>query len=149
MSEICGRSGQQRKGSPMHGNHCLWLEQPASISSLFGTHGEKIANWQQGEIRPVEVTDDLHVAEDIGVSGVVNFEPVIKGDHVATGFAAIDNLLAILDSAGMIGLDHCHLHIAHLLSSALVHGRNFFYALLLHPEDEFVNTYYFGIVFSG
>src|SRR5215469_18334746 len=149
MSKICGRSGQERKGSPMHGNHCLGLEQPASISSFFGTHGEKVADWQHGEIRPVEVADDLHVTEDVGVSSVIDLEAIIKRDHVATGFATIDNLLAILDSAGMIGLDHCDLHIGHLLSSALVHRRNFFYALLLHPGAKFIDAHYFGIVFPG
>ena len=134
VSATRGRSGQHRKRPEVHGDNCFRLQQFAGIGGFARRHGEMVADRQHGNLRRVELANDGHVAKDIGVAGVVNLDSVGELEHVAAGFAAIDDLVAILNAAGVNRVNHGDLHIADGLRAALVHGRDLLHALFFQPR---------------
>src|SRR5258708_3064845 len=78
---------------------------------------------------------------------MINLQSALELNHIPPPFPPITNLVAILDSARMIGVNHGYANPFHCLRSALVHRLNLFGAFFLQPETQFVNAYYFWIVF--
>src|SRR5437667_11845590 len=70
---------------------------------LFGSHGVEVANRQHGQVRLVQFTDDLHVAEGTGIACMIDFEFVLKLDHKTSGITAIGS---ILGTGGMDSMSH-------------------------------------------
>src|SRR6266702_4791673 len=133
----------------MHGNHGFRLEQAAGIGGLFRTHGKHVADGQYAQIWLVQFPDDGHVAEDVGVSGMVDLEAVCEFNHEATGFAAADGLVSVFNGAGMIGVDHGDHDVSHWLRATLVHGSDVFRALLLRPHTKLIYADNFGVMLLG
>ena len=93
--------------------------------------------------------DDAHVAEHVGIAGVVNLQAIRELDYIPAGFATIDELFAILDAARVVSMHHGDFHIGHGLGSTFVHRRNPLCALLLQPGAEFIDANGYGIVLLG
>ena len=68
----------------VHRDHLLRTDEFAQgVSSAFRVHREMAADADESEIRFVEATDERHVAEHVGVAGVVDLEAVLELDDVA------------------------------------------------------------------
>ena len=76
----------------MHGDDRFRLQQFAGVGGFARAHGVVIADRQHGNLRRIELADDRHVAEHVGVAGVVDLHAVGEFDHVAAGFAAVNDL---------------------------------------------------------
>ena len=131
----------------MHRDDRLGFEQPASIGSLSRRHGVVIADRQHGDLRRIELADDLHIAENIGVAGVVDSHSVLELHHEATSFAAVDHLIAVGNPAGVFGVDHGHAQVANLVGASFIHAGNLLDTLFLHPIAELDHPYNSGVVF--
>ena len=130
----------------MHRDYSFRLEKVAGVGGLARSHGEVIADGQHDDFGSVKIADDRHIAEDIGVAGMVDLNAVLELDDVAAGFAAVDQLVAILDAAGVIGVDHGDFDVAEFLRAAFIHHGGLLCALLLQPSAHFGNTDDLGIV---
>src|SRR5271155_3236862 len=130
----------------MHGNDGFRLEQIAGVRGLAWSHGEMIADGQHGDFRSVKFADDGHVSENIRVAGVVDLDSILELDHIATSFAAVNELFAVLNAAGMVGVDHGDFDVADLLRTTLVHHGDVPGALLLQPSAQFRDANNLGIV---
>jgi len=65
---------------------------------------------------------------------VIELDSIGELEHVAASFAAVDDLVAILNAAGMDGVNHGDLHSGDGLRASLVHRRDLLDALLLEPQ---------------
>ncbi len=146
LLQLAGSAGQLREGAEVHGDYGFGLEEFAGIGGLARRHGEMVADGQHDDFGRVEIADDSHVAEDVGVAGVVELDSVGELEHVAAGFAAVDDLVAILNAAGVDGVDHGDLHVGDGLRAALIHGRDLFDTFFLEPEAEFEDADGGGVV---
>jgi len=77
---------------------------------------------------------------------VIDFHSVRKFDHVTAGFTAIDDLVAILYAARMIGVHHSDFDIAHSLRATLVHHGSLLDSLLFQPAADLRDADHHGIV---
>jgi len=68
---------------------------------------------------------------------MINLYAVGKLDHVAAGFAAVHDLVAIRDTAGVVSVNHGHFDVADALSAALIHFCNLLYAFSSQPVRQF------------
>ena len=64
-------------------------------------HGIEIADRQKCQLRPVQLFDELHIGKYVGVSGEIHGAAVRQMEYVAGRLAAIDDLVAVLDTATM------------------------------------------------
>ena len=117
----------------MHGNHGFGLEQTAGVGRFKRTHGENITYGQHGQIRLVQLLNDGHIAEYIGITGMVNFQAILKVENKTARLTAIQRLLIIFNGAGVIGADHGDFNVPNLLCAAFVHGSNMFGAFFIDP----------------
>ena len=62
----------------MHGDYPFRAQQPAGEGGLPRAHGEEVADGQEGQLRVVELLDQRHVGEDVGVAREV--ERAIVGE---------------------------------------------------------------------
>src|ERR1700687_717732 len=138
--QLARRSRQLRKRPEVHGDDSFRLQQFTGIGGFTRRHGEKVANGQHGDLRRIEIADDGHIAEDVGIARVVELDSVRELEHIPARFAAIDDLVAILYSAGMHRVNHGDLHTRDGLRAALVHGCNLFDAFFLQPQAELVDA---------
>ena len=67
----------------MTGNHQVRTHQAGGARPLPHPHGELAAHRQDRHLRPVHLADELHVAEQTGVAGVVHGDAVVVGHDVA------------------------------------------------------------------
>src|ERR1039458_305790 len=95
----------------------------------------------------IEIANDGHVTKYIGVARVVKLDSVRELEHVAAGFAPVDNLIAILYSAGVHRVHHGDLHAGDRLRPPLVHRRDLLHTLLLQPQTKLKDTYSNWIMF--
>jgi hypothetical protein len=71
---------------------------------------------------------------------MVELDSVRELEHIAARFTAVDDLVAILNAAGMHRVNHGDFHICDGLCPALVHGCNLFDAFFLQPQAELVDA---------
>src|SRR5271156_2068515 len=71
------------------------------ITCFTRTHRVMIAYRQQRQIGRVEISDNFHITENSRVAGMINRQAARQANDESASFAAINNLIAILDSAGM------------------------------------------------
>ena len=122
------------------------LQQIAGIGGFARRHGVVVADRNHDNLRRIQIANDGHVAEHIGIAGVVNLHAVGEFNHVATSLAAVNDLIAIRDSAGVVGVHHGDFDVADCLSAAFVHLRDLLYAFLLQPVRQFGNRDHHRIV---
>ena len=145
--QLAGSAGQLREGAEVHGDYGFGLQEFAGVGRLARRHGEMVADGQHDNFGRVEIADDGHVAEDVGVAGVVELDSVGELEHVAARLAAVDDLVAILYAAGVDGVDHGDFRVGDGLRAALIHGRDLFDTFFLQPEAKLVDADNGGIVF--
>ncbi len=86
----------------MDRDHRFRLDQlPYGVSGLFRPHGEKAPDAHEREVRLVELPNERHIAEDGGVSRVIDLEAVLHLDHVANGDPGSS---ALSDGGGVVGV---------------------------------------------
>src|SRR5260370_23540473 len=74
LAQGFGRAGEDRERSVVHGHDVLYAEEAYGVGGFARTHSIEIADGQTGHIRAIEFADELHVAENSGVTGVVQRE---------------------------------------------------------------------------
>ena len=116
---------QHRERSEVHGNHGFRFKEFAGISSFARAHRVVIADWNHGNLWRVKFVDDPHIAENVGVARVIDLYAIGELDDVAAGLTAIDDLIAVFNSAGMVSVNHGHFDVADGLRSALIHLREY------------------------
>src|SRR5664279_990074 len=104
-----------------------------------------VANREHHNPRRVQVPDDCHIAEDIRVARVVELYAIRKLQYIATSFATVDDLIAVLNAAGMDRMHHGDVDAGNGLGSALVHGRNPLDSLFLKPQAQLKDSYRYWI----
>lgn len=90
---------QHRESAPVHGDDALAAEQRAGLRGLPGIHGKDAAHGQERHVQRIELPPEGHAAEQTGIPGMIDREPVGRTDDVARRAAGF---------AGMEGRDHGH-----------------------------------------
>jgi hypothetical protein len=85
--------------------------------SLLRPHGVVIADWQHSEIGLVDPADELHVAEDAGVSGEVDLLAVLQLEDEA---GRLSEVLEIVGARRVEGVREGDFHALLLDRAALV-----------------------------
>jgi hypothetical protein len=107
------------------------------VRRLVGARRHLVADRQEGQVRAVELDDQLHVAEDTGVPGVVELEAALELDDVAQRLAAVDQAAVVEgDGRGVEGVGRCHLDAADLTRSALLDRHRVLHALALEVGED-------------
>jgi hypothetical protein len=130
----------------VHGDYGLRLQQIAGVRRFPGRHHKAVTDGKQGDLRRVQFTNDRHIAEHGSVACVINLQATGEFDYIPASLAAVHNLIAVGDSAGVIGVNHGDFNIAHGLRSAFVHGSSSLGAFFLHPATEFEDPHHDRIV---
>ena len=142
--ELLRGSGQWGKCAEVHGNYFLDPQKLAGISGFPRTHGKEVSNGQHRQIRLVKLPNEFHVAEKIGIAGVVNLKLVGELNHVPDGLTSVDNLPVVQNAATMVGMDHSQSEILDLLTPPLVHGACLCGRFAFHPMAKLKNSYHIG-----
>ena len=79
--------------------HVLDAEQLHRQRRLARTHREVAADRQERDVGPVQLADQPHVAEHVGVAGVIEAEAVLDLDHEAGRLAEVERRLAAARSS--------------------------------------------------
>ncbi len=130
----------------MHGNDCFGFEQLASIRRLARAHGEVIADRQHDNLRRIELPDDGHISKNIYIAGVVNLDSIFKFNNVPTRFATVNQLIAVLNAARVVGMHHGDFDISDSLCATLVHHQRLFGAFFLQPSAQLRHADYLRFV---
>jgi hypothetical protein len=77
---------------------------------------------------------------------VVNLDAVIELDYVAAGFATVYEVVPVLNSAGVVSVNHGDLDVLDLLRAAFIHGGNLLHAFFGQPAAELGNAHNLWIV---
>ena len=78
------------------------LQQTAGHGGFARAHGVEVADGQEGQLRMIQLLDQLHVGEDVGVAGEIDGAAVVEVQHVACGLAAVDDF-AVVDGCRSYG----------------------------------------------
>jgi hypothetical protein len=98
-----------------------------------------VADRKQRAVGGVKIGDQFHVAENGGIAGVIDRESAGQADDVAAGFAAVNDLIAVLNAAGVEGVRHRDFDLADRLRAAFVHAADICHALRFEPQGRLVN----------
>ena len=100
-----------------------WQEVLDGVSSLSWTHTEAVADWEASDVGLVELIDQFHVGENIGVTSAVDPQVVIWDIDDETTSLSTSYLHSLWSNASrwVISGDHGHLGEAEVLGSSLLH----------------------------
>ena len=93
------------------------LKQPNRLRGFVRAHGEVIADGQECQLRLIQLLNQRHVGEDVGVSREVDATVVLECQNIAGRFAAIDDLAVVEDAAAVNGVRHGQLDEAEIHES--------------------------------
>src|SRR3990167_7979131 len=82
-AELGGRALEQRERAVVHRRDLLRLDEPGGLGGARPVHREVTADAGEHEIDLGELADGRHVAEHVGVTGVIDRRPALDGDHEA------------------------------------------------------------------
>ena len=71
---------------------------------------------------------------------MINFDSILELNDVPASFAAVNHFVAILNTAGVVGVHHGDFDVADFLRAALVHHGDFLGAFFFQPAAEFGNA---------
>src|SRR5579859_3567564 len=131
LSQLFGGACEHREGCVVHWDDVFHAEEADGVSRLPRAHRENIADGENGEVGLVEFADELHVAENGGVAGVINSEAAGHSNDEACRFAGVNADAVVFDGIRMEGVGHGDVKIAYRLRAALAHGTDFFFETLL------------------
>src|SRR5437764_315602 len=104
----------------------------------FRAHGEAVPNRHHGDPGLMQLGDQCHVAEHVGIAHMIDGRLAWRGDDGAARIAEIDRH-AVLDVAGrMVGAHQRHREAALVRGPSGVHGIELFQALGGEPHAQIV-----------
>src|SRR3712207_2809049 len=107
------------------------------MRGLVGSHDDPVADRQEGEVGAVELPDQLHIAEDRGVPGVVELEAALELYDVAHRRATVDHGPVLsLDARGVEGVRRSYLDPPDLGCAAYLDRRYVLDALALEVGND-------------
>jgi hypothetical protein len=121
LPDLFGPAYQLRKRSEVHRDHMANVQEPNRHRRFARPHRKVITNRQQRHVRRVQFRDQLHVAEERSVAGVIDRQAAGKPQDVAASFSAINDVIAVEYAAGMHGVNHRHFDFADFPRAAFVH----------------------------
>ena len=107
-----------------------------ALGRRHGIHREAIADRQEGDVRPVHLADQPHVAEQTGIARVVQGPPVLEPHHEPRRFAHVDHLAVVEEAAAVPRVGHRDAQSGDLLDAALVHRRHVLDSLAPKPVAQ-------------
>jgi len=81
----------------MHGNDVFDSEKTYGMGGFARAHGEGVADGKACELRLVEFRNQLHIAEEAGVAGVVDSETTWQSDDITSRFATVKAMAFIIN----------------------------------------------------
>src|SRR5215469_5148351 len=121
----------------MHWDDVVHAEQADSGRGFARSHRVMITDREHSQIGGIELAYQLHVTEYGCVACVIDLEPTGQMDNVAAGFATVDHLVAILNSAGVNRVHHGDFDLAYSLRATLVHAARVLDALGIRASRTF------------
>src|SRR5579859_1705330 len=112
--------GQRREGGEVHGHHGLDAKQRHRLGGSLRAHRVEAADGQERRVELVELGDDSHVTEHVGVAGEIDGVAVLELDDQTARLAAVDDLVAVGDAARMLRVHERHLDAVDVDGAALV-----------------------------
>ena len=127
-------SDQDWECAVVHGNDVLDAEHAHGNGGLAWAHCVEVPDGQHGYVGLVQFADELHVAEGAGVTGMIDFEAVLKFEDEASGLAAIGS---VLGARGVDGVGHGELDALGTGGTPLVHADGVLDTLGAEPASQF------------
>mmetsp|Transcript_24002 Transcript_24002/g.36876 ORF Transcript_24002/g.36876 Transcript_24002/m.36876 type:complete len:331 (-) Transcript_24002:24-1016(-) len=125
LLELLWGSGENGEGAEVHRNNLGRSRQEFlhGVRGLVRAHSEAVSDGEHGNIRFVQRVDQLHVGENVGVSGMVDSQVVARDLHDITASASSRYLdsLGTDASRGVVGSDHGDLGETEILGASLLH----------------------------
>src|SRR4051794_14320299 len=81
ITQLVWRSGKGREGPVVDRDDLADTQQLDRQRGFARAHRVQATDGQEGDIRPVQLADEAHVAEDVRVAGVVDAKPVLELGH--------------------------------------------------------------------
>src|SRR5580700_9588664 len=141
LANLLRPTDQLRKRSKVHRNHMTHIEEADCHGGLTWAHRVMVSDRQQRDVRRIEFANEFHVSKKRRIARVIYGQPARQPDYVATGFAAIDDFVAVLDPAGMYGVYHRDFDLAGLLRATFVHCARARNSLRFEPNAQFINSH--------
>ena len=146
LLQLARPTRQHWEGSEVHGNDGFRLQELAGIGGFARPHSVVIANRNHGNMWRIKLVDDPHIAEDVGVAGMINLYSIGEFDDVSARFAAVNNLIPVLNATGVVGVHHGYFDVGDGLRASLVHGRGLLHAFFLQPSAQLGDADHLGVV---
>jgi hypothetical protein len=133
-----GIAGEGGEGSEVDGEDGFRAQEFCGDGGAFGAHGVVVADGEHGNLRVMQVADELHVGEHAGIAGMVEDGSVVDGDDKAGGIASIDDFVAVGDAGGVAGFSEGDGDVRVAMGAADVHadGAILGNAFGLEPVEE-------------
>src|SRR5271166_154898 len=141
---------QHRKRRIMHRNHVPHTQQFHCVRRLPRPHRVVIPNRQQCHIRLIQLSNQFHISKNASIPSVIDRKSPRHANHKSRSLAAVQQLVPILDPAGMKRMRHGHGKLSHALRPSFIHFR----ALLAksfarQPSAKFRHAHHSCIVLPG
>ena len=120
------------KGIEVHADDVLALDEIRRYDRIFHAHGEVVAHAEEGKVQVVVLADQLHVAKQRCITGVVEGFALRFEDH-SCRMAAI---AAVGHAAGVHRVGEFHRTKVKFILAAVVHGVVVLDALLPEPAHH-------------
>src|SRR5918998_2783549 len=132
LLELLRGSWHEGEGPVVDRDDVPHAEEAGGVGGLVGTHHHLVADGQEGDVRAVELPDQLHVAEDSGVPGVVDPEAALELYDVTHRLAGVDHGAVVQgDGRGVEGVGRGYLDPTCPDGAALLYGHRVLDALML------------------
>src|SRR5260370_5977796 len=119
--KLVGTTAEDGERAEVHRHHGLHAEELGRLGGALRAHGVEAADRQKCDVELRQLGEQRHVAEDVGVAGEVDLEPVLELDHKAACVAPVDDVAAVLgDAARVLGVDKGDLDAVDVDCAALV-----------------------------
>ncbi len=134
----------------MHGNDVFHAEEANSVGRFPWAHREPVADWKHRYIEFIQFAEQLHIAEQRGIAGMINGDATGKTYQVTSGFAGIEARTIFIDRIGMHRVGHADFEVTNLLRAAFAHGTGFLSeTFAFDPKTRFENSHDFGAELFG
>lgn len=123
--KFLGGAGQNWERAEVHWNNKMWGWQEIldGVGGLSWTHAKAVTDWEASDVGLVELVNQFHVREDIGVSSVIDSKIVVWDlyDKTAGTSSSYLDTLWTDTSRWVICSNHGDLSEAEVLGASLLH----------------------------
>src|SRR5215467_10370491 len=133
LLQLGRRAVESREGAEVHRDHGLHAEQLHRLCGPPGTHRVEVAHRQEGNLGLVQLFDERHVAEHVGIAREVDLEAVFELDDVAHWFPGRGT---VRRGREVFGVHHREADPVDLHGAALAEGDHILDALLGQPGAD-------------